>query len=129
MELPEGPVFKFREITPADFYLAQVLRQTEESQISLMLRLLLNDEVLDEATASDTRAAFKWVSETLLDKTILTVENWLEVAYHLCKQRWDQSIDWLEKQPMSKINLMLDIVKKHADEQEKEMKKSARRKK
>jgi hypothetical protein len=91
-------------------------------------RLLVNPEVLEKATSQQTRVALKWVVETLLDKTILTVENWLEVAYHLCKQRWDSSIDWLESQPMSKINLMIDIIKRHNEEQEKEMKKNARRK-
>ena len=75
------------------------------------------------------RKAVAWVAETLLDKTILSVENWLEVAYHLCKQRWDSSVDWLETQPMSKINAMIDVVKRHAEEQEKEMKKAARKKK
>jgi hypothetical protein len=95
----------------------------------LVERLLLNPAALDEITASRTRAIIKWVSEVLLDKTILTVENWLEVAYHLCKQRWDSSVDWLESQPMSKINAMIDVVKRHAEEQEKEMKKAARKKK
>jgi hypothetical protein len=71
----------------------------------------------------------KWVVDTLLDKTVLTVENWLEVAYHLCKQRWDSSVDWLETQPMSKINAMIDIVKRHAEEQEAQMKKASRKKK
>jgi hypothetical protein len=126
--VPNGPTFHFREITPKDFYLAQVLRQSERSQLELVERLLVSDYVLDEATASQTRQAIKWAIETLLDKTILTLENWLEVAYHLCKQRWDNSIEWLETQPMSKINLMIDIVKKHADEQEKAMKKNARKK-
>lgn len=92
-------------------------------------RLLVNPEVLHEATSQQTRVVLKWVIENLLDKTILTVENWLEVAYHLCKQRWDSSIDWLENQPMSKINLMIDIIKRHNEEQEKEMKKNARRRK
>jgi len=91
-------------------------------------RLLVNPEILDISTATQTRVALKWVVDNLLDKTILTVENWLEVAYHLCKQRWDSSIDWLETQPMSKINLMIDIIKRHSEEQEKEMKKNARRK-
>lgn len=128
MTVPDGPTFHFREVTPKDFYLAQVLRQSERSQLELVERLLLNDSALDEATASQTRQAIKWTIETLLDKTILTLENWLEVAYHLCKQRWDDSIEWLETQPMSKINLMIEIVKKHADEQEKAMKKNARKK-
>lgn len=128
MKRGEGRSFHFREVIPRDFYKAQVLRQTEKSQLELIERLLLNPEVLDAVSASDTRAVVKWAIETLLDKTILTVENWLEVAYHLCKQRWDSSVDWLETQPMSKINTMIEIVKKHAEEQEKAMKKNARKK-
>jgi len=92
-------------------------------------RLLLNPEILENSSITSTRVAIKWVVETLLDKTVLTVENWLEVAYHLCKQRWDSSVDWLETQPMSKINAMIDIVKRHAEEQQAEMKKAARKKK
>lgn len=128
MHLSNGPTLHFREVTPRDFYLAQVLRQSERSQLELVSRLLLNPEVLDSTTSTQFRQSMKWVGETLLDQTILTVENWLEVAYHLCKQRWDSSIDWLETQPMSKIQTMIEIVKKHADEQEKEMKKNARKK-
>jgi hypothetical protein len=124
-----GPTFHFREVIPKDFYFAQILRQTERSQLELLERLLVNPDILEEAKASHTRAAMKWAAEALLNQTVLTVENWLEVAYHLCKQRWDSSVDWLETQPMSKINAMIDIVKRHAEEQEKEMKKSARRKK
>jgi len=90
--------------------------------------LLLNNEILDEATATEFRQVIKWVAEVLLNQNILTVENWMEVSYHLCKQRWDQSMDWLETQPMSKIQTMIEIVKKHAEEQEKQMKKNARRK-
>lgn len=129
MTIPNGPAFRFREVIPKDFYLAQILRQSDSSQIELIWRLLINEDVLDEATASQTRKAIKWAIETLLENSVLTVENWLEVAYHLCKQRWDSSIEWLETQPMSKINLMIEIVKKHAEEQEKEMKKASRKKK
>ncbi len=129
MTVPGGPTFHFREVTPKDFYLAQVLRQAKRSQLEIVERILINGAILDEATSTQTRQAVKWAIETLLDKAILTVENWLEVAYHLCKQRWDDSIEWLEVQPMSKINLMIEIVKKHAEDQEKEMKKNARRRK
>lgn len=129
MTIPAGPTFHLREVTPKDFYFAQILRQTDRSQVEMVERLILNKEVLDSATSSQTRQAVTWVITTLLDKTILTVENWLEVAYHLCKQRWDSSVDWLEAQPMSKINAMIEVVRKHAEEQEKEMKKNARRKK
>jgi hypothetical protein len=97
--------------------------------MELIARLLLNSEALDDSSPAQIRSVIKWVTENLLDKTILSVENWLEVAYHLCKQRWDSSVDWLETQPMSKINAMIEVVRRHAEEQEKEMKKSARRKK
>lgn len=84
---------------------------------------------MTQATYAQTKTVIDWAVVTLLDKTVMTVENWLEVAFHLCKQRWDSSIDWLETQPVSKINLMIDIIKKHAEQQEKEMKKSARKRK
>jgi hypothetical protein len=87
-------------------------------------RLLLNPEVLDQVSASKTRVVLNWVGETLLTEKILTVENWLELAYHLCKQRWDSSVDWLEGQPMSKIQAMIQVVDRHVSNQEKAMKKS-----
>lgn len=58
----------------------------------------------------------------------MSVEAWLETAFHLCKQRWDSSIEWLEIQPVPKILLMVDIVNKFVKEQNDEMKKSARKK-
>jgi len=128
VHIPNGPTLHFREVVPKDFYLAQILRQSEKNQIELILRLLLNPEVLDEITSTQLRQVIQWTGKTLLDQTILTVENWLEVAYHLCKQRWDSSIDWLEAQPMSKVQTMIEIVKKHAEEQDRAMKKNARKK-
>jgi hypothetical protein len=128
VHIPNGPTLHFREVTPKDFYLAQILRQGDKGQFELIIRLFLNPEVLDEVTSSQFRHVVKWIGETLLDQTILTVENWLEVAYHLCKQRWDSSIDWLESQPMSKIQTMIEIVKKHAEDQDKEMKRNSRKK-
>lgn len=127
--MKSGQVFHLREIKPKDFYLAQVLRQKEQGYSSLVLRLLLNPEVLDSVTVPQTRQMFEWVSENILDQNVLTVENWLEVAFHLCKQRWDQSLDWLEEQPMSKVQTMIQILKTHGEEQEKEAKKAAKRKK
>ncbi len=128
MTFSAGPYLHFREVCPKDFYLAQILRQQDRSQIELILRLLLDHDALDEITSTQFRQAVKWVGEALLNQNILTVENWMEVSYHLCKQRWDSSMDWLETQPMSKIQTMIEIVKKHAEEQEKQMKKNARRK-
>jgi len=121
------PRFHFREVTPKDFYFAQIIRATERTMFELAERLLLNPEVLDQVSASKTRVVLNWVGETLLTEKILTVENWLELAYHLCKQRWDSSVDWLEGQPMSKIQAMIQVVDRYVSNQEKAMKKSGRK--
>ena len=124
----EGITFHVREVKPKDFYFAQLLRQQEEGFILFFQRLILNPESLDKATIAETRAVFKWVSESVLHQNVLTVENWLEVAFRLGKQRWGPSLDWLEEQPMSKVQAMMQVVKNYADEQEKAMKKSSKKK-
>jgi len=93
-----------------------------------MYKLILNQENLDSISLKQTRAISQWIADNLLEKNIFTVENWLETAYGLCKQRWDQSVDWLETQPISKIHTMIEIVTKSVEEQEKAQKKAARKK-
>ncbi len=70
-----------------------------------------------------------WMGPNLLNDRVMKVEQWLEMAFHLCKQRWDDSIEWLEDQPVSKILLMAKILSTFVDKQNNEMKKAARRKK
>lgn len=89
---------------------------------------MLNPEVLDLIPSSRFRTLLEWAEENLLRDRIYQVENWLELGFHLCKQRWDGSMDWLEQQPVSKILTMVNIVQKHVDAQEAEMKKASRRK-
>lgn len=123
-----GP-FHFRELTPKDFYFAQILRANENPNFTpLILRLLLNEEVLDSTPSFALRKALEWVSDNILKEKLMTVENWMEISFHLCKQRWDQSMDWLELQPVSKIFLMIDILQKHVEKENSEIKKSSRRK-
>jgi hypothetical protein len=88
---------------------------------------LLNPEILDVTNATSFRSVLKWVGENILNEKLLTVENWMEISFHLCKQRWDSSMDWLETQPMSKVLLMVDILQKHVERENSEMKKSSRR--
>ena len=92
----------------------------------LVERLIQNSEVLELATVPQTRSMIDWVATNILEKNILTVENWLEIGFHLCKQRWDDSIDWLELQPMSKIQTMIEVVKNHVEDVESAQKKAAR---
>lgn len=74
------------------------------------------------------RHLMDWCSEKLLAESVFSVEEWLELSFHLCKQRWDSSVDWLEEQPISKIKLMIDIVKTHAEKVSKESEKASKRK-
>lgn len=120
-------VFHLRELRPRDFYFAQILRQQERTVFELARRLILNEEVFDKATLKQTRAVLDWAIQNLLENNIFTVENWLELAYALCRQRWDQSVDWMEMQPMSKIHTMIEVVKKSVEEQEKAHKKAMRK--
>jgi len=123
----DHPPVHFRELCPKDFYLAQILRDKEGSILLLLDRLTLEDSALDNFSTKQARKLLDWVVEELLSEKIMTVENWLESSYHLCKQRWDSSVDWLETQPISKILTMISIVNKHVEQQEAQMKKSARR--
>jgi hypothetical protein len=122
----DGLVFHLREVRPKDFYFAQILRQRERSMFELVERLIQNSEVLELATVPQTRSMIDWVATNILEKNILTVENWLEIGFHLCKQRWNDSLDWLELQPMSKIQTMIEVVKNHVEDVESAQKKAAR---
>jgi len=117
-----GPVH-IREVVPKDFYFTQILRNQDKGFLQLIERLVLNPDCLDNLPASAFRALVNWAAEDLLKESIYSVEEWLELSFHLCKQRWDSSVDWLEAQPMSKIKLMLDIVNKFAEAQKKELSK------
>ena len=96
----------------------------------LSLALLLDgEEHLDDIPCAVLPPLLNWMAQTLLQERVMTVTSWLETAFHLQKQRWDDSIDWLEQQPMSKIMLMTSVQGKFCEEQEREMKKGQRRKK
>jgi hypothetical protein len=94
----------------------------------IFTRVLLNEDILDVIPSRVLRKLVKWSAENIFNESVLTLENWLEVAFHLNKQRWDSAIDWLESQPMSKIKTMMEINKKYAEEQEAQMKKASKKK-
>ena len=127
MSLGDKDPIHFRELRPRDYYYAQVLREKKESQISLISRLILNPEALDNYSIFQARKIFIWAAENLMEEKIMTVENWLTVSFHLCKQRWDSSVDWLETQPVSKILTMIRIVDKFVEAQNDAIKKSSRK--
>jgi hypothetical protein len=103
------------------------LREKDDNILPLLDRITLEDSSLDDFSVPQAKKLLEWAVNELLLEKIMTVENWLEASYHLCKQRWDSSVDWLESQPISKILTMISIVNKHADQQEAQMKKASRR--
>lgn len=111
-----------REVKPKDFYLAQIIRSKEGSIVPLIKRLVQNKEVIDDLSVTDFKLFINWTVDNILSDSVLTVENWMEVSFHLCKQRWDSSMDWLENQPMSKIRAMIDVTEKYVEEQNDQIK-------
>ena len=125
-----GPVH-FRDLTPKDFYFIQVLQNEGASDmqmaIEVVTRVLLDEESLEQLTIFETQKAFEWAMENVLKERIMSVENWLQTAFHLCKQRWDSSIEWMETLPVPKILLMIEILNQHVKAQEAEMKKAGKK--
>lgn len=72
--------------------------------------------------------ALWWMSKNLLEEKVMKLDSWLTTAFHLQKQRWDASTDWLEMQPMSKILLMISIQSHFGEEQERKMKRASKKK-
>ena len=123
-----------REVCPRDFYWFSVVENdfpdlSPLAQTLLMIALLSDEDesVLDLIPASSIGPLAKWMMKELVEERIMKVDKWLEMAFHLCKQRWDESIEWIEQQPMSKVLLMMRIQSQFNEKQEREMKKSSRK--
>lgn len=125
----------FRELTPRDYYFFNLINNDypDITQTHLVLLLIMRLTGLDEEGISLIPKKYvnpiaEWMGPELLQEKVMKVEQWLEVAFHLCKQRWDASIEWLERQPVSKILLMSHIQSTFVEKQNEEAKRAARRK-
>ena len=96
----------------------------------LTLAVLLDGRVedLDLIPKDEVAVLIWWMSENLLQEKIMKLDQWYETAFHLCKQRFDVTMDWLEQQPVPKILLMTRVLTKFATEQQREMRKASRKK-
>ena len=129
-------VLVIRELKPKDFYFFNLINNdypdiTQNHFVLLILSRLagLTDRDLNHVPAKYVKPLTAWLGANILDEKVMKVEQWLEMAFHLCKQRWDNSIEWLEEQPVSKILLMAGIMSKFAQKQNDEMKKASRKRK
>ena len=126
-----------RELTPKDLYYVEVLKKEHKGedipQVVFFMELIsrLSDFEMDEVMdigVDKFRPLMVWFAKEILEGKVMTVYQWLEISFHLMKQRWDSSLDWLENQPMSKVLTMVDVLAKFNEKQNAEMKKSSRRK-
>ena len=127
--------YLFREVCPRDYYWFSLLENDFKDCSPVItnlqtLAMLMDGDEDDLLIIPKTHVSVLvwWMTSTLLDEKIMKLDQWYETAFHLCKQRFDVTIDWMESQPVSKILLMTQVVTKYAKEQEREMKKSRRKK-
>ena len=69
-----------------------------------------------------------WIEANLLKEKLMELTDWYELAFHLQKQRWTETTDWMEQQPMSKVLLMMNVQSKFNEEQNAAMKRNSRKK-
>ena len=124
-----------REVCPRDYYWFALIENDFADVNPLItnlqtLALLLegDEEDLMMVPRSAVSPLVWWMTENLLNEKVMKLDQWYETAFHLCKQRFDMTMDWMESQPVSKILLMTQVVTKFAKEQEREMKKARRKK-
>ena len=125
-----------REVCPRDFYWFSLVENDypdlEPGLFNILLLLMLTDadednHELDLIPVECLAPLSSWMMKELVSERIMKVEQWLEMSFHLCKQRWDDTTEWLESQPMSKILLMSRVVSKYVAEQNREMKKGSKK--
>ena len=123
-----------REVCPKDFYWFALLENEFPDADPVVtnlqtLAILMEGDETDLLRIPKTAVAplLWWINKNLLEEKVMKLEQWYEISFHLCKQRFDATMDWMETQPISKILLMVQILTKHAKEQEREMRKARRK--
>jgi hypothetical protein len=92
--------------------------------------MLLDDDetILDQIPKTHIAPLVWWMGENILNEKIMKLDQWYQMAFHLCKQRFDSTMEWMENQPVPKLMLMTQTLTKFAKEQEREMRKARRKK-
>ena len=101
----------------------------DDFTIAIMLLARLTgseEEQLATIPARHVRPLVQWMMPEIVHEKLMTVEKWFELCFHLQKQRWDESMDWLESQPMSKVLLMTRVQSGFVESQNRAMKKANR---
>lgn len=123
-----------REICPRDFYWFALVENDFPDLNPTILGLLIfvtlldeDEDILDFVPGRHIAPIIHWMMNELIAEKVMKVDAWLEMAFHLCKQRWDDTVEWMEDQPMSKILLMGRVQTKFVEAQNREMKKARKK--
>ena len=85
------------------------------------------EELLYEVPARMVHVLAWWLNDNLLKEKLMELSDWYELVFHLQKQRWTDTMHWIEVQPMSKVLLMMNVQSKFNEEQNAEAKRNARK--
>jgi len=123
-----------RELRPKDFYFFSLIENdypdiTQNHLIILVIMRLcdLTEDDLLEIPSRYIEPLARWMGTEILEEKVMRLDQWLEMAFHFCKQRWDQSLGWLEDQPISKILVMAKILTDFVEKQNNETKRATRK--
>ena len=126
--------YLFRDIIPKDFYWFALCENdfpelSNTVQILLIIAMLLDgdESILGSIPKSHIGPMAWWISKEILPDKVMKLEDWFELSFHLCKQRFDHTMDWFENQPVPKLLLMARTTTKFAEKQNREMKKASRK--
>ena len=126
--------YLFRDVIPKDFYWFALCQNDFPNlnptvQYLLILAMLLDgdESILSHVPKKHVGALAWWIRTEILEEKIMDLEHWFELSFHLCKQRFDVTMDWLENQPVPKVLLMARTATKYAEKQNREMKKASRK--
>lgn len=122
-----------RDLIGKDFYFISLIKNEYPQKLDtirfildLILRLSIepfkidNEELLN-LPSNDFNPLVEWVRDNKL-KTIMDLNDWLELCYHLQKQRWTSDTEWLETIPITKVITMSDIQTTFHEKVNKELK-------
>lgn len=125
-----------RELRPKDFYFFSLIENdypdiTPNHLVILLIMRLggLTETDLTLIPSRYIQPLSEWLGPNILEEKVMKLDQWLEMAFHFCKQRWDNSVEWLEEQPISKILLMAKILSDFATKQNEETRRAARKRK
>lgn len=123
-----------RELRPKDFYFFSLIENdypdiTQNHLIILVIMRLcdLTEDDLLKIPSRYIEPLARWMGTEILEEKVMRLDQWLEMAFHFCKQRWDQSLGWLEDQPVSKILVMAKILTDFVEKQNNDTKRATRK--